>query len=133
MSMPDSNSFASALKGLLDDTGLFERREWAKVLGVKVAAIEDWLAERSIPRSSQLNMLVTVLEHSSGIPPEPLHVFAQMAALRATLVSPFGSRMLPTVGEYMKRPIFSELSSRLAKLSAEEQGRLLEELYPPVS
>jgi hypothetical protein len=124
--------FATALKSLLDDTNLFNRKEWGQVLFLNKGEekIEQWLKDEDIPRAHSIHMLITVLEHSSDVPQEPVDKFMEMAQLRATDVSPHGARMLPTVKEYTYRLTFCELSNKLAKLDKEEQAKLLLELYP---
>ena len=89
-----------------------------------------WLKDEAVPRPSDLAMIWITLERSSDVLKGPMELFRQMANLPARKVSPFGKRMLPTVWEYMHRPAFSELSSKLAKLSAKDQEELLDGLYP---
>jgi len=132
--------FTDALKGLLDDSNLFSREEWAEYLFIKVIngtnnkgphTIEEWLREESLPKPHDLSMIVLVIERSSDTNKEPLVAFNQMSALPARTVSKFGKRMLPTVFEYMHRPLFCDLANRLAKLwTIEEQEALLEKEYP---
>jgi hypothetical protein len=126
------NLFASVIKALLDDTNLFNRKEWAQFLGVSESAISQWVGNKTIPRPDLLYMMVDVLEQSTGITKGPLEAFKAMAHKPGTDVSPHGRRMLPTVWAYMTRPAFSELSSTLAKLSPEEQAKLLFEQYGTV-
>lgn len=122
--------FADALRGLLDDTQVFNRREWAKLLGIREAAISQWLSEETIPRASNLNLIFVTIERASDAEKGPLDVFRQMAELPALEASPKnGKRMLPTVWSYMKRPVFDELSNQLARLSPADQERLLEEKF----
>lgn len=130
--MKDNVTFVDALRSLLDDTDLFERKDWAKFLGVSEEKINTWLSEEDIPRPFCLSMIFLALKNSSDVKKEPLKRFSEMAKLRSTTVSKLGKRMLPSVTEYMDRPIFSELSNRLAKLKPEEQEQLLEELYPEI-
>ncbi len=133
--------FAEALRRLLDETNLFNRQEWVQLLfgGVvgnkeylpkKIALIESWTRDEQIPGAMDLNMMWLTLEQASDVPRKPLEPFRALMKRRATEVSPLGNRMLPTVWEYMKSPASCELSSRLAKLSPKDQGKLLEELYP---
>jgi hypothetical protein len=125
--------FVECLKEMLD-CGLFSREEWAWILfGAKkhVNRIEEWINEDTVPADYSLNMIVTTLNLSSDVPKDILERFKKMAQLPARKVSKHGSLMLPTVWEYMKRPIFSDLSSKLAKLnSIQEKKDLLESLYP---
>jgi energy-coupling factor transporter ATP-binding protein EcfA2 len=131
MSRSTSKSpFAEALTGLLDNTQLFQRREWASLLGIKESAISQWLSEETIPKATNLNMVFVTVERASDADKGPLETFRQMATLPALEASPRnGKRMLPTVWEYMKRPVFDQLSSELAKLTPAEQEQLLEERF----
>ena len=125
--------FANALTGLLDKTNLFTRDEWAKVLGVTEATIQDWTEDKDLPRPDQLYVIVVTLQRSSDVPEEPLKIFDWVSKISSVQVSPLGKRMLPNIFTYMMRPAFSDLSGRLAKLSIEEQENLLVNLYPPPS
>src|SRR3712207_1433798 len=98
--------FAAVIKALLDETNLFNRREWAEFLGVTESAISQWVGDKTIPRPDLLYMIVDVLEQSTDIPEAPLESFKDMARRVATEVSPHGRRMLPTVWAYMTRPAF---------------------------
>jgi len=132
--------FTEALRDLLDETNLFTRKEWAEFLFVKVIGgppresgeerINKWLTEEGLPRSSDLSMICIALEESSDVTKEPLEKFKQMANIPARKVSKFGKRMLPTVWEYMNRPLFCDLSNRLAKLTFAEQEQLLDAEFP---
>jgi hypothetical protein len=126
------SQFSEALQRLLDETNLFTRAEWCEVCGVELAVLDSWLRDESIPPAYFLNMLLFALQDSTDVVKGPVEDFVSMASRPARKVSPLGTQMLPTVAEYMKRPIFSELSNRLAKLSPEERGRALDKFYPAV-
>jgi hypothetical protein len=122
--------FTEALADLLDKTAFFSRAEWADFLMIKEALIDRWLAEKDLPKPYWLHMIWLALETSSNIPKEPLDKFKTMALKSSKEVSDkFGTLMLPTVWEYMNRPAFCELSSKLAPLNPKEQEKLLEEFY----
>lgn len=122
--------FALAIAKLLDETNLFNRREWAEFLGVSPPAISQWVGDKTIPRPDTLYMILDILQQSTDVPEGPIKSFKALAQRRATEVSPHGKRMLPSVWAYMMRPAFSELSSRLAKLSPADQERVLAEKFP---
>ena len=124
------SQFAAALKRILDDTEIFSREDWSEILGVPASMIQMWVDDKNLPRASHLGMILTTLEISAGIPEEPLEEFKAMASLRATEVSPFGVRMLPTVMEYINRPIFGDLARKLGPLSVKEQEELLLQEFP---
>jgi hypothetical protein len=121
--------FALSISGLLDKTNLFNRREWGEFLGVSEPAISQWVGDKTIPRPDNLYMILDILQQSTDIPEAPLRSFKDMARRNAIEVSPHGKRMLPTVWEYMTRPAFSDLSSKLAKLSTEDQEKFLFEKF----
>lgn len=124
------SEFANILKRVLEETELFTLAEWSQLLGVRLQKLESWLSDTEIPAAYNLNMMYITLENSSNIPEAPLVAFKEMINKRATLVSPHGARMLPTVYEYMKRPVFDELSSALAKLDHASQTKLLLARFP---
>lgn len=120
--------FASALKVLLDETGIFDRAEWSSLLGVSQGAISQWVNDKTIPRPEILDMIYDTLV-VSDIEISHLKGFNDMSKRPANEVSPNGVRMLPTVWEYMTRPSFGDLSRKLAKLSPGAQEELLRDKY----
>lgn len=121
--------FSESLKSLLDDNDFFSRSEWAQYLTIKEEKINKWLSDEEIPSSHKLLMILTTLEHSSDVDKKPLAKFHEMSLMKATEVSPLGALMLPTVMEYTRRPIFSELASKLAKMTDDEKKTFLLETY----
>lgn len=129
--------FAETLRVWLDVSHIHSRKEWAAFFGVSQQTIDAWVMEQELPSPSQLNMLYTFIERC-GLPEQQkkslIELFDIMAKTMPSVdASPkFGKRMLPTVWEYMKRPLFSELSNKLAKLTPSEQEELLAEMYPEI-
>jgi transcriptional regulator with XRE-family HTH domain len=119
--------FAAALARLLDDTCYFTRSEWARFLGVSASAISQWVNDRTVPRADLLRIIIDVLRTSDGVPPEPLMHFDELANRPAAEVSSLGARMMPTVGEYLRRSTFASLGRDLRKLSAQQQETVLAE------
>lgn len=128
-----SSMFAERLKSLLDDTNLFDRKSWSQLLHVSENDINAWVTDWGIPRSSHLNMIWITLERSTNIPQEPLARFKQMAEMYADDVSSMGMLMLPTVWEYMKRPLLCEISNKLAKMNGWERSVYLKKMFPRTS
>ncbi len=126
----DYSLFAMCLRAMLFDTNMFTETEWGQFFHVRPGKIADWCFDRDIPRPYNLSMLVLTIERSSDTLKAPLYDWQEMEQMRATKVSPFGARMLPTVHEYRSRLIFDDLNSQLAKLKPTEQAKLLLELYP---
>lgn len=98
--------FVKAIKGLLDDTNLFTRTQWANLLDVSNSEINRWLSEKDIPRSDHLTMIYSILTmQENKVPQEPISFFKEIANCPADKVSKYGNRMLPTVWEYMQKPV----------------------------
>ncbi len=126
----EKDEFSQALEGVLDNTEMFRRHEWAELLGTTEEVIRYWITGTDIPRSSHIFMIMSTLQNSTNIPLEPIDAFMAMAKKPALDVSPkHGGLMLPTVDEYMNRPTFSELGNTLAKLSKVEQDTYLRGVY----
>lgn len=117
--------FAAALKNLLDDTTLYDRAEWADYLLISEAAISQWLHDKTVPRPDLLYMIYDTLAMTDGVPREPLAAFELVAKRPATEVSPLGSRMTPTVWEYMMTTSYGAIGQRLRKLDREGQINML--------
>ena len=102
----NSDLFVKAIKGLLDDTNTFTRPQWANLLDVSVSEINRWLSHKEIPRSDHLTMIFSILEmHENKVPQEPISFFKEIANYPADKVSIHGEKMLPTVWEYMQKPV----------------------------
>lgn len=109
---PPLSAFATALASLLDDTHFFSRAEWAAMLRVPLASLDEWTSDRRFPRADLLRIVLDTLEGRSDIPPEPIVAFRAMARRPAKEVSPFGDEMGATVEAYMKER-FSEFGARM--------------------
>lgn len=96
--------FARTLKDLMDETGLFNRSEWAYMVGGTEKDIEQWVNDKTIPRADELFVIVDTLIWSDLTNEEPLAHFDQLKVLPATEVSPHGRFMLPSVVEYIRKP-----------------------------
>ena len=100
-----SSLFAQSLKGLMDETDLFTRPEWAKLLSVITEEdLENWVSDRSIPMKANLFVLVNTVLWSDVKNEEPLAAFDRIKDLPATEVSPLGRFMRPSIAEYMNSP-----------------------------
>jgi len=124
--------FADRLKTLLTvDNSCFAYtlKEWAYILHRPVERIEDWFNDKDIPSFYTLNLITIVFEHSSDMNVEALAQFKELFDMNPLDISPHGARMLPSLGEYIKRTIFSDESSILAKLNKDEQAEYLLNKY----
>lgn len=96
--------FATALRALLD-SGVLRRVEWAEVLGVTASAISQWVNDSAIPQPQHLRAIIGTLLADRRVPAEPLEAFERLVQQPATEVSPNGDRMLPTIEQYMVKPL----------------------------
>jgi DNA-binding transcriptional regulator YiaG len=96
--------FQEVLKALLDETQLFDREAWAKILGVPIDRLASWTTGESWPRPDHLWMIINVLEGSDlRDHNQPLIRFREIATLPTTDISRHGAKMLPTLAAYMDR------------------------------
>jgi hypothetical protein len=121
-----ASPFAATLARLLDKTGFYSRGEWARFLGVTPSALSQWVNDRTVPRADLLRMIVDLLRTRGGEKAAAvLAVFDDLARKPATDVSPLGSRMSPTVHQYLSASSFIGLGRALRALPIEEQERVL--------
>ena len=102
--MKQRSAFARVLGDLLDATGLFERKEWAELLGVPEAAISQWVNDKTIPRADHLFLVVNTLKWADLEDETPLLRYDHIAEEPSVDVSPHGTRMRPTIAQYISKP-----------------------------
>jgi transcriptional regulator with XRE-family HTH domain len=119
------SEFAIALARLLDETGYFSRSEWARFLDVSESALSQWVNDRTIPRADLLRMILDALRAAKGVPAGPLEAFEQLMRKPAEEISPLGTRMLPTVAEYLRKTTLREFGRELRKLPTDQQIKVL--------
>jgi hypothetical protein len=98
--------FATALKGLFDDTNFYTRDEWLGFLFIwppQENAIDLWLSDKALPYADRLRMILDVLENSTGVTQEPLIAFKNMLEKPAAEISPFADKMGATLSTYLER------------------------------
>jgi hypothetical protein len=128
--------FAIALERLLDDTGLFSKREqWARILGVTPAAISQWVQDKTVPRPEVLRILISVIKSRTKIPRRFIEEFEQLAALPAAEASPkHGHRVAKTAvhygvgntfAHYMTAPVLEAFLRNLSALPPRLQEDVL--------
>jgi hypothetical protein len=101
-----------ALGRALDDTGLFNRDEWAEVLGVTVQRIDSWLASEGFPEPHHLSMVELALSRSVLQNVEPLDALHKMAQKSLEEVTPLRPTLsgwgtidpATTVEDYLQLP-----------------------------
>jgi hypothetical protein len=124
----DSSSyseFAAILRRLLDDTGVFGRREWSEFLGVSQAAISQWLSDRTIPRPETLGMIVDLVKSSDRAPSQLLSEFGAMVSRPASEVSPNGARFGESLAAYLIGPLMDNLLLDLKGLGTALQEKVI--------
>ncbi len=119
------SDFAASLRRLLDETGIFDRREWSRFLNVSGAAISQWLTDKTIPRPETLRMIVELVRSNKNAPREPLQQFDAMSANPSLEVSPHGRRMGESVRSYLVSPLVEGLLLDLKGLEPVKQTRVL--------
>ena len=113
--MSEQSKLAKALRGLLDDTHLYTRKEWSLILGVTPGAISQWLKDKTIPRSITLRHIVDALEQKKDLCLASLDGFFSLLDQPATEVSPVhASKIGRTLGDYV---IQHDLDAFLVRLS----------------
>ncbi len=118
--------FATTLTRLLDETEFYTRAEWARFLGVTPSALSQWVNDRTVPRADLLRMIVDLLRARGGEKAASIVTeFEDLVEKPATDVSPLGSRMSPTIRQYLTKNSFVGLGWALRDLPIEEQERVL--------
>ncbi len=125
MSKDTASPFALALKDLLDETNIFTRQEWARLLDVSTPAISQWVRDKTIPRAAALATIVSTVRSAVGTSNEALRAFLAIAGLPAREVSPHGNRMAPTVMDYLLQQRVSGLLRAFRRLQAEHKPSYL--------
>jgi hypothetical protein len=118
--------FASVLRRLLDETGVFERREWAEFLRVSESAISQWVRGHTLPRAEYLRKVLWVLRNADDVPSEVLDDFERMAAMPAEEVAPDHSKTIgQTVGDYVLSPLLEAFLRDLKRMDPPDRERFL--------
>src|SRR5712691_1572792 len=120
------SKFAATLALLIDDSGLFERKEWAEILGVSTAAISQWINDHTLPMPEHLRMIVsTARRHGKAVKPEILAAFDELAQGPAAEISPFADRIGTSLNAYMTRPLLDNFLIDFGRVRPEIQEKLL--------
>lgn len=123
--------FAQRLARLFDETGVFTRADWARVLGTEIEMLEDWTSDRGMPRPDLIAGVLDVLNNTDGAPMEPMLAFEELYELPAKEISPHSAIMGPNLKSYLTHVGFESVY-RLRGLSPFEQVLVLRGTwYPP--
>lgn len=117
--------FSEVLKGLLDDTQIFSREDWATVLGVEESAIASWVQDEALPPAIVLRSIVRVVKRLDGVKEEPVRKWSAIVDLPAREVTPFWQEMGKDTGNYMVRPCIEGFLRNLAILDPKKQEIML--------
>lgn len=117
--------FASTLRRLLDETGVFTRSEWAEFLHVTESAISQWVCDNTLPRAEHLRKIMWVLRTADDVPARIIAAFDQMAAMPADEVSPHRKNLGSTVGDYMINPLLDAFLRDLRRLDPPAREKFL--------
>lgn len=126
------NSFAEALRSLLDETKFLSRAEWAVVVGTNEAEIEKWVSDKIFPSPSKLRMIMDVCENRN-VDKAPVEKFKKLYEERLSDISsaaPWGKGPLNytrnlRLGEYILLPVLDGFLRNLQILPFEIQEKLL--------
>ena len=123
--------FATRLKLIMDEGGLFNRQEWSQFCHREEQTIENWLSDKAFPESDILKMIVRVVSESDGMERLLPH-FLEMLAMPIGLVTPFASRLDKLGGEdcwnledYLTIPLFKGFFRCFHGLSGEQMEEVL--------
>src|SRR5438067_7899875 len=103
----ERSEFAKILRRLLDETGIFNRKEWSDFLGITPSAISQWLHDETMPRPELLRMIVGLVKSSDGVPRDVLEDFESMASKPADQVLPPGRRLEGSINAYLVSPVLN--------------------------
>lgn len=120
-----NREFAEVLRRLLDDTGIFDRKEWSEFLGITPSAISQWLHDETMPRPELLRMIVGLVKRSDDVPREVLEAFESMASKPADQVLPPGRRLEGSINAYMVSPLLNGFTRDLQRLQPTDQEKVL--------
>lgn len=127
----ESSPFSTGLKGLMDQTGLLSRAEWAYMLNVSGAAISQWLNDKHAPKAKHLSLVVDFIKNRADSldsnAKDLLVDFELMGRKPIQIVSPIHDKFkeCKTIGEYLLKPRFNQLTSLLGRLDSSMTGSIL--------
>ena len=117
----NASRFATVLRRLLDESGIYTRAEWAEFLDVRTAAISQWVHDRTIPTPENLSRIIGELRIRTDVSKELMDQFDELAVKPSVEVTPLGHRCRPTIAHYMLQPALAGLARGLSVLSLPNQ------------
>lgn len=118
---------ATVLTGLLDDTNLFSREQWAEILNVSMPALSQWVNDQTIPRALVLWSLIRIVTERAkgGQFSEPYKAYLAIADLPGPEISPHGERIGKSLKHYMIVHLRDVFLANLDAMSAAKQEEIL--------
>jgi hypothetical protein len=121
----EQSLFAITLQRLLDETGVFNRTDWAKFLGVTEEAIGKWLSDELVPRADLLHMLYSCAARAAPHH-DAIDRFEEMASSSSAAVTPHWKTMRPTVWKYMCQNGMDFFGKNFRAMTPEDRNLLFE-------
>jgi hypothetical protein len=123
--------FATRLKLIMDEGGLFNRSEWSQFCNRSEQTIENWLTDKEFPTPDMLKMIVRVLSESDGMEQFLPH-FLEMFTMPTGMVTPFAGRLDKLGGQdcrnledYLTIPLFKGFLRCFRGLSGKQKEEVL--------
>jgi hypothetical protein len=123
--------FATRLKLIMDEGGLFNRQEWSQFCHRDEQVIENWLSDKAFPEPDILKMIVRVVSESDGME-QLLPHFLEMFTMPIGMVTPFAGRLDKLGGEdcwnlddYLTIPLFKGFFRCFRGLSGKQMDEVL--------
>lgn len=117
--------FSKALKGLLDDTEVFTRKDWATVLALEETEIMSWVLDKALPTPETLRSIVHVVKTLDDVKEDPLRKWTAIVERPSREVTPFWKQMGKDVANYMVKPCIEGFLRNLALLDPKKQEIML--------
>lgn len=116
---------STALRRLIDDTGVHSRAAWAEILGVSSAAITYWIKGQNIPSPKNLRALLQVANDDRALVDAAKNIEA-LLDLPIRDVAPVAPRETgPTLRHHLLKLEYEAFLRVLKTLSPPEQQRIL--------
>jgi transcriptional regulator with XRE-family HTH domain len=120
------SKFASLLRRMLDESGIFNRSDWATYLGVSEPAISQWLNDHTLPKAEHLRKIIWTLRNKDAVPKTLVTEYEEMLQIPASEISiKHYIRIGNTLGDYVISPLVKTFLMDLKRLRPVEQEELL--------
>jgi hypothetical protein len=117
--------FASLLRRLLDESGIFNRSEWASYLRISEPAISQWLNDHTLPKAEHLRKIIWTCRNKDHVPTCLIDEYEELLEIPSTEISPHSNRIGETLGDYVISPLVQTFLMDLKRLKPVDQEKLL--------